>query len=76
MLQAPLDGGGDEGTLEIRLGKAGVFVEGLSEWPVANSDDVNHLLTRGNHTRCGAVEWCVTRADVAERAVAVGHVVD
>jgi hypothetical protein len=37
--------------LEVRMGKEGVFVEGLSEWSVTNVTEVNETITRGGHSR-------------------------
>ena len=43
--------GSTEQNLEVRLGKHGVYVENLSEWPVGGVDEVASLFARGNHNR-------------------------
>ena len=44
-------GGASGGGLEVRVGKAGAFVEGLSEWVVRSTEEVKALMAQGQQNR-------------------------
>ena len=41
----------DDTDLEVRLGKQGTYVEGLSEWPISGVEDALALFSRGQSNR-------------------------